>query len=46
VWFMPELYSVMFVDDAILLQLQLIVKIAIGGIILFSMRKQWMVWVV
>ncbi|MGO4696326.1 hypothetical protein AB4Z50_18795 [Paenibacillus sp. 2TAB26] len=46
VWFMPELYSVMFVNDAILLQLQLIVKIAIGGIILFSMRKQWMVWVV
>ncbi|MEV5028613.1 hypothetical protein [Paenibacillus sp. LPE1-1-1.1] len=46
VWFMPELYSVMFTDEAIWLQLQLIAKIAIGGGILFAMRKQWMVWVV
>ncbi|WP_139994392.1 hypothetical protein [Paenibacillus paridis] len=46
VWFMPELYSVMFVDEAIWLQLQLIIKIAVGGGLLFSMRKKWMVWVV
>jgi hypothetical protein len=46
VWFMPELYAMMFVDNAIWLQLQLIVKIAVGGALLFSMRKKWMVWVV
>lgn len=46
VWFMPELYAMMFIDDAAMLQLQLLIKIGIGGGLLFSMRKQWMVWVV
>lgn len=46
VWFVPELYAMMFVDEAIWLQLQLIIKIAVGGSLLFSMRKKWMVWVV
>ncbi|CAM3960748.1 hypothetical protein L1N85_03290 [Paenibacillus alkaliterrae] len=46
VWFMPELYTAMFDDVAIWLQLQLLIKIGIGGGLLFSMRKQWMVWVV
>lgn len=45
VWFMPELYA-MFVDEVIWLQLQLLIKIALGGGLLFSMRKKWMVWVV
>ncbi|NIK77411.1 hypothetical protein FHS15_002547 [Paenibacillus castaneae] len=46
VYFMPELYAIMFAEEAIWLQLQLIIKIAIGGGLLFTMRKQWMVWVV
>lgn len=46
VWFMPELYAMMFVDEAAWLQLQLLIKIALGGGLLFSMRKKWMVWVV
>lgn len=46
VWFMPELYSMLFTDETTRLQLQLIVKIGIGGGLLFLMRKKWMVWVV
>jgi hypothetical protein len=46
IWFMPELYTMMFVDEVIWLQLQLIIKFAIGGALLFSMRKKWMVWIV
>ncbi|MCA0754574.1 hypothetical protein KP806_05890 [Paenibacillus sp. N4] len=45
-WFMPELYAMMFDDAVLRLQLQLLVKIGVGGILLFSMRKQWMVWVI
>ncbi|MFF2481999.1 hypothetical protein [Paenibacillus sp. NPDC058071] len=47
VWFMPELYAQLFVDQAgpILLQLQLLVKFAIGGAVLFSFRKKWIEWV-
>jgi len=46
VWFMPELYAMMFADEAVWLQMQLLIKIALGGGLLFSMRKKWMVWVV
>ncbi|WP_424766215.1 hypothetical protein [Paenibacillus sp. sgz302251] len=46
VWFMPELYGMMFADEHILLQLQLLVKMAAGGGMLFLMRKHWMVWVI
>lgn len=46
VWFMPELYAMMIADEAMWLQLQLLIKIALGGGLLFSMRKKWMVWVV
>ncbi|WP_028610388.1 hypothetical protein [Paenibacillus harenae] len=46
VWFMPELYAMMFTEEVMWLQLQLLVKIAFGGGLLFLMRKQWMVWVV
>jgi len=45
VWFMPELYSAMFVHNYVLSQLVLFVKIAIGGGLLFGLRKQWIAWV-
>jgi len=44
-WFMPELYSVLFLEDKTWLQLQLLGKFAVGGGLLFGLRKQWMVWV-
>ncbi|MUT66690.1 hypothetical protein [Paenibacillus sp. NEAU-GSW1] len=44
-WFMPELYAMLFIDEPIFLQLMLLVKIAVGGGLLFSMRKQWIAWV-
>ncbi|QHW30419.1 hypothetical protein GZH47_05870 [Paenibacillus rhizovicinus] len=44
-WFMPELYSAMFGDDTSGLQLALIIKIIAGGVMLFSLRKQWIAWV-
>lgn len=44
-WFMPELYTIVIIQDSAWLQLQLLVKIAIGGALLFALRKQWMVWV-
>lgn len=44
-WFMPELYTLVILQEAAWLQLQLIIKIAIGGGLLFALRKQWMVWV-
>lgn len=45
IWFMPELYAKLFVDEWLWLQLQLIVKIMAGGVILFSLRKKWIAWV-
>ncbi|GFN30355.1 hypothetical protein [Paenibacillus xylaniclasticus] len=45
VWFMPELYSTLFIEDYVLSQLVLFVKIAIGGGLLFGLRKQWIAWV-
>lgn len=44
-WFMPELYAALFLDNSPWLQLQLLGKFAIGGGLLFALRKQWMVWV-
>ncbi|SFF00789.1 hypothetical protein SAMN05216378_4711 [Paenibacillus catalpae] len=46
-WFMPELYEMIVWKEPVMLQLQLqlLVKIAAGGGLLFFMRKQWMVWV-
>lgn len=44
-WFMPELYTLVVLQDSAWLQLQLLTKIAFGGALLFAMRKQWMVWV-
>ncbi|QAY66290.1 hypothetical protein [Paenibacillus protaetiae] len=44
-WFMPEIYQMLFLKETAWLQLQLIGKIAAGGGLLFFLRKQWMVWV-
>ncbi|MCR2803166.1 hypothetical protein [Paenibacillus soyae] len=44
-WLIPELYTLVIVKDTAWLHLQLITKIAIGGGLLFALRKQWMVWV-
>ncbi|MWC27480.1 hypothetical protein [Paenibacillus sp. MMS18-CY102] len=46
IWFMPELYGTLFVDiDLSWSQLLLFAKIAIGGSLLFALRKQWIAWV-
>ncbi|GKU79700.1 hypothetical protein [Paenibacillus sp. L3-i20] len=44
-WFMPELYTLVIVKESVWLEVQLLIKIAIGGGLLFTLRKQWMVWV-
>lgn len=44
-WFLPELYTLLVIHQTAWLQIQIIVKIALGGGLLFTMRKQWMVWV-
>lgn len=45
-WFMPELFQFLFLDQASFLQLQLICKVISGSILLFVLRKKWMVWVI
>ncbi|WP_248926645.1 hypothetical protein [Paenibacillus hamazuiensis] len=48
VWFMPELYGLMY-PAALgqeLIQLSLMGKIILAGILLFSLRKKWTEWVV
>jgi len=45
-WFMPELYTFFFVEEAMFLPIQLFVKFLSVGLILFLLRKQWMVWVI
>lgn len=45
IWFMPEINSAMFVRDMAMSQLALFVKIAIGGALLFGLRKRWIAWV-
>jgi len=44
-WFMPELYAAVLMDQPAWIQLALIAKIAVGGGIIFALRKQWTVWV-
>ncbi|WP_331701032.1 hypothetical protein [Paenibacillus sp. IITD108] len=46
VWFMPEVYSLLAFEGTAIIQLQILFKIALGGAVLFLMRKRWMVWVV
>ncbi|MBD3917974.1 hypothetical protein H8B09_04345 [Paenibacillus sp. PR3] len=45
IWFMPEVYSAMFVEERAWPQLLMFAKIAIGGGLLFGLRKQWIAWV-
>lgn len=45
-WFMPELFQFMFIDQTDFIHLQLIAKMITGGLTLFLLRKQWMVWVI
>jgi len=44
-WFMPELYHAMLSDDVALLQVQLLAKLAMAGVLLFGLRKKWIAWV-
>ncbi|EXX91872.1 hypothetical protein BG53_15080 [Paenibacillus darwinianus] len=44
-WFMPEVHSAFLVDGRSWILLQLIVKMALGGAILFAIRKQVIAWV-
>ena len=44
-WFMPELHAAFLMDQPAWIQLALIAKIAIGGGLIFALRKQWTVWV-
>ena len=44
-WFMPELYAAILMDQPDWIQLALIAKIAAGGGIIYALRKQWTVWV-
>ncbi|MBB6675293.1 hypothetical protein [Cohnella nanjingensis] len=44
-WFMPEVYSALLNIDRAWIQLEFLVKIAIAGIGMFRLRKQWMEWV-
>ncbi|RXZ77148.1 hypothetical protein EBB07_33265 [Paenibacillaceae bacterium] len=45
-WFMPEIYNAVLIEEPAWLQLQLILKIATGGLLLFTLRKRWIAWVV
>lgn len=44
-WFMPEVYSALFGVDRDWIQVELLVKIALVGTIIFRLRRQWMEWV-
>jgi hypothetical protein len=44
-WFMPELHTAFILDEQAWIQVQLIVKIALGGVMIFALRKQWIAWV-
>ncbi|MFD2116108.1 hypothetical protein [Paenibacillus yanchengensis] len=45
-FYLPEVYTLFTVGSSLLLQLQLIIKVALGGLLLFAFRKYWMVWIV
>lgn len=45
-WFMPELYAAAIAGlDAVTVQAQLVVKVAIAGVAMYRFRKKWMEWV-
>ncbi|XEC96831.1 hypothetical protein AB6A23_10000 [Paenibacillus tarimensis] len=45
-WFMPEIYNALLIVEPVGLQMQIILKIAVGGILLYALRKRWIAWVV
>ncbi len=45
-WFLPEGYALLVDGGSMLLQLQLLIKIATSGAMLFLLRRRWMVWVI
>jgi len=44
-WFMPEIYTILFLEHPVWLQTELIGKIVLGGALLFGLRKRWVAWV-
>ncbi|MBJ6363122.1 hypothetical protein ACFOQM_18015 [Paenibacillus sp. GCM10012307] len=44
-WFMPEIYSILLLDNQLWIQVQLLVKMTLGSVLLFSLRKKWIAWV-
>lgn len=45
VWFMPEIYSILLLDNPLAVEAQLLIKMVLGGTLLFSLRKKWIAWV-
>jgi hypothetical protein len=46
VWFMPELHAAMSGIDPQWIQLGLLGKILVAGVVMYRLRKRWMEWVV
>ncbi len=44
-WFMPEVYSALYVIHPEWIQVEILVKIIVAGVGMFRLRKQWMEWV-
>ncbi|MEK0313026.1 hypothetical protein [Cohnella sp. 56] len=44
-WFMPEVYSALFGVARDWIQIELLIKIALVGTLMFRLRRQWMEWV-
>lgn len=44
-WFMPEVYSALYVLHTEWIQTEIILKIVIAGVGMFRLRKHWMEWV-
>ncbi|PZD93924.1 hypothetical protein DNH61_20740 [Paenibacillus sambharensis] len=44
-WFMPEVHAAIILAEQDWIQVQLIVKIGLGGTMLFFLRKHWIAWV-
>ncbi|WP_270172263.1 hypothetical protein [Paenibacillus sp. SYP-B4298] len=45
IWFMPEIYSIVLLDDMLWVEAQLVIKMVLGGTLLFLLRKKWIAWV-
>ncbi|MCD9024474.1 hypothetical protein [Cohnella silvisoli] len=44
-WFMPEIYSALYVVHTDWIQVEILIKIVVAGVGMFRLRKQWMEWV-